>query len=316
MNNLANILIIEDEKDICETMVLALSTYYRKERIFPNIANLEEFYSRLKENLKDSNQFYEFITKYIYENQINYIIIDLHLKESDDKSNYKDTMGFKLIEDLVVDKQPQWDKEGIYLQEYFALPKLIISNHKNLISLKEEYSYFVTDIFEKINNISRDNFIQFIKDKNLESNINFSVRYFKNIQNLNKGDKVMGDKIVNGDKNSTTGNNSPIQNKTINSNQDININTEDLESIRNECENLLKQISKENPENFQLLADIYNLKSTAEKSPENKKSLFDKIENLSKTINNIKSSETYLLVINTGKTIWKYGKMYLGLEED
>lgn len=135
--NEARILIIENEPIICKAMNRALNdSGLDKTRIFPNIKDIEKFYEDFYKNINHRDNFLSLIANYICEYKINYLIIDLHLREADDKEDYKDTMGFKLIEDLVSNTIPtQVKNEDNYL--YFAVPKLIISNHPRLDELEK-----------------------------------------------------------------------------------------------------------------------------------------------------------------------------------
>ena len=92
-------------------------------------------------------------------------------------------------------------------------------------------------------------------------------------------------------------------NAMINQEHISQLEDQDIENIKNECENLLKQISNEKAENFQLLADLHNLRTATNEKQIDKKNIFEKAESLANTIKNIKDSETLSLVKDTGKTI-------------
>jgi len=188
--NEARVLIIEDEPNICKSMNRALDdSGLEKERIFPNIGEIDDFYKKFYENINHRDKFFNFIATYICENEINFLIIDLHLREEDSKSEYVDTMGFKLIEDLVSNSvNNKLNIKEKYL--YFAIPKLIISNHPKLDELKKEHSYFVTGVFSKQKNIKTTKFKEFFEQNNIINNIAFNINYFKNIQALNQNNKL------------------------------------------------------------------------------------------------------------------------------
>ena len=199
--NEARVFIIENESEICKAMSFALvDSGLEQSRIFPNLESIDDFYIEFYENITNRDRFLSFIANYICGHKINYLIIDLHLKENDSKSDYSDTMGFKLIEDLVSNTIPtQIKNDDNYL--YFAVPKLIISSHPNLSVLKQEHGYFVTDIFSKHTNIDAKNFKEFLDKNNIIANIKFNIEYFNSIQSFSKNKKLyeliknMDDKI-------------------------------------------------------------------------------------------------------------------------
>lgn len=188
--NEVRVFIIENESEICKAMNFALNNCgLEKTRIFPNIESIDDFYIKFDNNITNRDNFLSFIANYICEHKINYLIIDLHLKGNDSKSDYTDTMGFKLIEDLVSNTiSTQIKNDEDYL--YFAVPKLIISNHPNLSILKKEHGYFVTDIFSKNTNIDAGNFKEFLDKNNILENIKFNIEYFNNIQSFSKNKKL------------------------------------------------------------------------------------------------------------------------------
>lgn len=196
--NKARVLIIDDERAISESIYLALvESGIDKDRVFPNINNMKEFYTDFYESINSRDSFFNFIINYICINKINYLIIDLHLSERlDNTENYEETMGFKLIQDLISNNQhTRFSNKDNY--PYFAIPKLIISNHCNLNKLKEKHGYFVTDVFSKITNVDQEGFMQFFKEKNILENINFSIDYFESIQSLLENDnKVIYDLLI------------------------------------------------------------------------------------------------------------------------
>lgn len=132
---------------------------------------------------------------------------------------------------------------------------------------------------------------------------------------LNQGEQIMSS-VVNNNFNGDVKNFQQGDHNTMINQENIysKLSSNDIENIKTECLNLLQQIPRDKDENLQLLSDLNNLKSTVEESKVDKKSIFEKVENLSKTIKKIKDSETLSLLQNTGKCIWKYGKMYFGID--